>query len=179
MGSAPSGASSSTDCSEQHNPCRKSIASLITADLVRLELRSSDSNEAIRELLQMIHRIYPLNDLDAVYNSLIRRESVMSTGIGRGVAIPHAAIPRLPRIYAAMGMSSKGIDFLSPDGDGAAVIVLVLFPEEAHREHIEILARFSKLFRQNAFLSTLKRVESATELVDILAEYEALMQDDE
>ena len=179
MGSAPSGASSSTDCSELNSNGTYSFASIIHPDLVRLELRSSQSRGTIRELLELIHRKHPFDDLESVYTSLVERESVMSTGIGRGVALPHAVIPHIPGTYAAVGLSSKGISFESPDNVPVGVVVLVLFPEDAHREHIEILAGFSRLFRQEEFLSALRTVESGDELIDVLNRYEPLMEDHE
>ena len=179
MGSAPSGASSSTDCSELNRNGTYSFAAIIAPNLVRLELRSSQSRGAIRELLELIHQRDSFDDFELVYTSLVERESVMSTGIGRGVALPHAIVPHIRKTYAAIGLSSRGIDFESPDNEPVGVVVLCLFPEHAHREHIEILAGFSRLFRQEEFLSALRTVESADDLIEILDRYEALIEDHE
>ena len=107
---------------------------------------AADRQEAIRELVAVAARAYHLDAASAT-EAVLAREKVMGTGLPNGVAIPHARLPGLDRAVLAVGASAQGIDFDSPDGAPAHMVVVILTPERDGRIQLEILADLARTFR--------------------------------
>lgn len=100
--------------------------------------------------------------------AVLEREAALHTGLGRGVAIPHARIAGLPLPLLALGVSQDGVDFDAPDGLPAHVICLLLTPLDDDGAQLEILASLARTFRDSAFLDKLRRAVSYTEALALL-----------
>jgi mannitol/fructose-specific phosphotransferase system IIA component (Ntr-type) len=114
------------------------------------ELQASDKWQAIDELITNLivtGKIDPAlrEEITAAVRS---RETSMSTGIGSGIAIPHASTDLVNRVTAALGRSIKGIPFEAPDDIPAKVVVLLLIPKSRFQEHLHILATIAKLLHR-------------------------------
>jgi PTS system nitrogen regulatory IIA component len=112
-----------------------------------VDLRAKTRWEAIDELAQGLvadGKIKP-EHRDAIVNSLRQRESLGSTGIGKGVAIPHATTDLVSDVVVALGQSEQGIQFESVDGKPAHTVVLLLVPRNQFQKHLNTLATVSKL----------------------------------
>ncbi|MEF3254196.1 MAG: cation:proton antiporter [Deferribacterales bacterium] len=120
--------------------------SYINNDLFIPEIKAKDSNEAIQKICEIIAQNSGL-DYNLISSKVIEREDLMPTGIGNGVAIPHARIPGLEKPIIAVAISELGIDFGSRDGDMTHLIFLILTPEENPTIQLEILADIAKTFK--------------------------------
>lgn len=131
------------------------------------KLRASTARDAIRELSEAIAAAIgrPPQPIDA---AVWARESIMSTGLEHGIAIPHARLDDLPTPLIAVGLSPSGIDFNAQDGEPARIIFLILTPRRDNGVQVQILADIARTFRDARIRDRILTVTSATELVALV-----------
>jgi mannitol/fructose-specific phosphotransferase system IIA component (Ntr-type) len=113
------------------------------------------------------------DDVDVVVEGAMTRESIGSTGIGHGIAIPHCRTNLVKDIVCAYGTSEAGIDFDSLDGEPVHSIFLLLTPPDQKEQHLQLMKSFASQIRKEHFCEFLHQVKTAEGLVDLLAEFEA------
>lgn len=152
------------------NHCMK-LASLLTPDQIVLEMRSEEHMPAIIELVDHLVDIEMLSlDLrEEVVSSLEAREEQVSTGIGYGVAIPHAFSENLDQVVAVFGRSKKGIDFEALDNCPVHFVVLFIVPKKDYHLHLQTLAAIAKMFTNCEIRKQLSEAECRSEILNILA----------
>ena len=133
-------------------------------------LKSVVAAEAISELIDHLVAIgsIPRESRDGVLSAIIQRERSMSTGIGSGVAIPHAATPLVGEIVLAFGRSAAGIDFDALDQQPVRFVVLVIVPDRDHGKHLPILARISRAFQRKEVRAALENASNAEAIAALL-----------
>lgn len=148
------------------------IAALITPDCIIPNLKASSKKQALQE---MARRAAELNDLPerAVFEVLLERERLGTTGVGHGVAIPHGKLPGLDRLHGVFARLARPINFESIDDQPVDLIFLLLAPESAAAEHLKILARVSRLLRDRSVCEKLRGPASAEAIYAILTESQA------
>ena len=141
------------------------LASLLSIDTVKVPLEAADKVEAIAELLELLVRSGQVADRDALLDALYEREEKGSTGIGAGVAIPHAKHEGLEGVALAGGASPDGIEFDAADGRPVHLVFLVV--AEAHNPgpNVEVLADIGGLMQVPGLYDRLVSVRDADELV--------------
>ncbi|HOJ74973.1 MAG TPA: PTS sugar transporter subunit IIA [Phycisphaerae bacterium] len=112
-------------------------------------------------------------DRERIVRAVLQREELMSTGIGTGIAIPHARMEGLSGAVVTLGISRHGIDFNAPDGDPAHLIFLILTPLEDNTAQIEILSLVSRLFRDPQVRSAAMQAENYTEFLALLRSHQS------
>uniref|UniRef100_A0A7C2K2X6 PTS EIIA type-2 domain-containing protein n=1 Tax=Schlesneria paludicola TaxID=360056 RepID=A0A7C2K2X6_9PLAN len=133
----------------------------------RRELAASTRRDAIRELVTMAVAQADLN-VDGVESAVWEREQLLATGIGRGVAIPHARIEGLKAPLVAVGLSDRGIEFDAPDGQPAHVVFLLLTPRKDPAVQLELSANISQIFREPQALDKVQQIQNYTEFLAVL-----------
>lgn len=108
-----------------------------------MNLQAQTRDEAVSELVSLFCRTEGRPDEQKIIEAVSERERRASTGIGWGVAVPHARIAQLDRIVVCIGYSCRGIDFSSPDGSLSRVVILILSPETDFSGHLRFLADLS------------------------------------
>ncbi|HCU25038.1 MAG TPA: PTS fructose transporter subunit IIA [Deltaproteobacteria bacterium] len=146
------------------------ITNILQAESVIPELQAKDKNAAIRELAQAVTRSEPSIAVDPLYEILLEREKLGSTGIGSGVAIPHGKLPHIEKIIAAFGRSSSGIDFDSQDGEPAHLFFVLVAPENTAGLHLKALAKLSRLLKDDRFREKLLSAKDGAALYQAIAE---------
>lgn len=112
-----------------------------------MHLESTEKSPAIRELIRRAKIFDNLDDAEAIGHSVIRREDVMSTGFGRGVAIAHGESACIDRALVALGLSEGGVEFESADGKPVHILFLVVNPAGEQSGYLDILSRLSGILR--------------------------------
>jgi len=149
----------------RHRPRR--FARLLSAKTFVERIASPDRRGAVRELSAVLARASGL-DAARVEEAVWAREMIGTTGIGHGIAIPHARIEGLPRPLVAFGLSPVGIDFNAPDGQAARLVFLILTPAEQPGAQLEILADISRTLKDPDVRAKLVEVTNWTELLAAL-----------
>jgi len=120
--------------------------------------------------------VLDLADPNAALQNLLSREEAGSTVVAPGLALPHARVPGLPRLKAAIGISPEGV--MDPESDSGPVHVYVLFigPAENMKEHLGFLARVSVLFQKDGFTQRLQKSGSPSKAMELIRKTEASLQ---
>ncbi|MBN2715319.1 MAG: PTS sugar transporter subunit IIA [Deltaproteobacteria bacterium] len=146
------------------------IKEFLLPEAVTSDLESSGKLDVLSELGRLLAKVSPnANEADIVA-ALVERERLATTGIGDGVAIPHAKSDKLTEIRAALGISRTGIPFDAVDGKPVHIFVALLAPQGVAGEHLKALARISRLVREPDFRNRLLTTQSAQELYDAIVE---------
>ena len=146
-----------------------SLASLLTAEQIIPEMQATERWSAIVELIDLLvaqGKIKP-EDRDSILASLKQREETMSTGIGFGIAIPHASSDRIEEVVAAFGRSSHGIEFDALDNAPVKFVVLFIVPKNQFQTHLRTLASIAKFLNDRATRDKLANAKSTQEILSI------------
>ena len=149
------------------------ISDLLIKDRINLDVQANDKPSLIRELAKLHEKTGVLNDYEGYVEALEAREAQSSTGIGEGIAIPHAKTKYVKEPALAMGRKMSGIDYQSLDGDPATLFFMIAAPDGANNTHIETLARLSQLLLDDDFKAALEKAPTADAVLDIINKTEA------
>ena len=131
-------------------------------------INASNKFDAIEELAKVFDGTNLCNDIDSLINALKEREDIMSTGIGAGIAIPHAKIPSVKEMAFAIGVSKKGIDFDSMDGYAVNLIILVIAGEKQHKDYLRLLSNIMTILKKDPIKEKIINAGSSEEILGIL-----------
>lgn len=145
------------------------LSEYISTKLTKLELTSTTKADAIKELVEMLDAAGYLTDAEAFLKAVFDREKVGSTGIGRGIAIPHSRTAMVRNVVVAVGRSANGIDFEAIDNRPVHLIFLIAAPVESGGLYLKALARLSRLLRYQDFRNKLMEASSVEEIVEIIS----------
>lgn len=148
------------------------LSAMMVQEAVVLDLKAQDKVGVIKELAQLLISRDLITDPDEFYTAILRRENLESTGIGSGIAIPHARTKAVKQLVLAFGRSLAGVDFNSLDGKPCFDIFLIAAPEEKKSEYIATLARLSKFLRREEVRNDLTQAKTAEEVIEIVRRYE-------
>ncbi len=146
------------------------LLDLVPPGCVVDDLRAGTKEEALREVSEAIAKAIPGIGAEVLEGILRDRESLGSTGIGEGVAIPHGKVPGIPRLYAALARSGPGVPFQALDGRPVHLFFLVVAPEKSAGMHLKALARISRLLKSARFRDALMAARDADDLRRVLKE---------
>jgi fructose-specific phosphotransferase system IIA component len=149
------------------------LTELLTPDRIKIPLTSDNKDDLLRELVEIVGDDRVIRDRDEVLRAVRERESVLSTGIGNGVAIPHGKSGSVTELSLAAGVSSHPLDFEALDGHPVRLFFLLVGPESAAGQHVKALSRISRLLRRDSFRSRLVAAASPEEFYEIIQEAEA------
>ncbi|MBI2193703.1 MAG: PTS sugar transporter subunit IIA [Planctomycetes bacterium] len=134
------------------------------------EMAAKEKEPAIRELVLALNESGAIKakEVESVVDALMKREELGSTGIGKGVAVPHARHPAIRKLVGAFGHSSQGIEFAALDGEPVHAIFLLISPSASTGQHLEALALISRMLRNNTFCRLLRETTGRDKLVELL-----------
>jgi len=145
------------------------INDLITTKSVVANLHATSKKQAIQDLARKAADITGLHER-AIFDVLMERERLGTTGVGNGIAIPHGKLANLDKLYGLFARLEKPIDFQSIDEQPVDLIFLLLAPESAGADHLKALARVSRLLRDKTVCEKLRGTEQAEALFALLTE---------
>ena len=150
----------------------KNVADYIKVDTINLNLESKTKNTVIRELYNNLKKTNLIKDKELGLNDIFAREEMGSTGIGKKIALPHAKTKAVDELIATFGISRNGIDYESLDNENVNIFFMFLCPEEKTQEYLKVLARISRLIRDDKFIDKLLKAESNGEIIEIIRDAE-------
>lgn len=143
------------------------INELISAESVIPNLRASSKKQALQDLARRAGDITGLHER-AIFDVLMERERLGTTGVGNGIAIPHGKMANLDRLYGLFARLERSVDFQSIDEQPVDLIFLLLAPESAGADHLKALARVSRLLRDGSVCEKLRGTNDAEALFALL-----------
>lgn len=150
------------------------IIDLLSKDAVETNLQSRDKEDIMGELVDLLIRggAVAKTSKSDILKKLKERELLGSTGIGKGVAIPHAKCPKVKKMIAAFGVSKDGVDFKSLDGELTYIFFILVAPGETPGPHLKALARISRLLDDKFIRDRLRSASAPQEILKIIKEEE-------
>lgn len=147
------------------------LQTLVTPETVILELSETDHEEVVLEMIGHLSKIgkIPSGDCYCIGNAVLERESHVGTGVGSGVAIPHARVKGLKETLVVFGRSKEGVEFESPDNAPCHLIFLMLVPEDQAARHLQLLSELSRIFQQYELRQMLEQAQTPEEICTIFA----------
>jgi PTS system fructose-specific IIC component len=142
------------------------LSDLFKENNIVLDVEPGGKDALLERILKVLDSMELIKDFDRALRDVIERENVMSTGIGSGVAIPHAYTDGVEQLVAGFFRTRESVDFDALDGDNVDLFFIILGPKASRRDHIKVLAKISRLLNHEEFREELR---SATGVEDVLS----------
>jgi PTS system nitrogen regulatory IIA component len=144
------------------------VLDFLDPSAVTVDLAATTKKGVLEELVALLARNGKVKDSKATVDILLERERLGSTGIGQGIAIPHAKTDQTDQVTAAFGLSRRGVQFDALDGEPAYIFFLLVAPPNAAGLHLKALARISRLLKDKFFRQSLRDVKDPAEVLKII-----------
>jgi mannitol/fructose-specific phosphotransferase system IIA component (Ntr-type) len=148
------------------------FSDFVATDAIRSHVEAGTKEGVIREMAQALVEAGRIasGDLEGIVKAIMKREDLGSTGIGRGVAVPHTKHPSVSRLVGTVAVSPTGIDFESLDGEPVQLFFLLVSPPDRPGDHLRALENISRQLRDDAFCKLLKAAKGPVEIQALLEE---------
>jgi PTS system fructose-specific IIA component/PTS system nitrogen regulatory IIA component len=148
------------------------FADFINDQSIKADLQSDDKPEVLRELVQSLADSGAIagGDVQGIVAAIMKREELGSTGIGRGVAVPHTKHSSVERLVGTVGGSAEGVDFNSLDGEKVHLLFLLVSPPDRPGDHLRALENISRQLRDDTFCRFLKQARTPQDIHQLLEE---------
>jgi fructose-specific phosphotransferase system IIA component len=148
------------------------ISDFLSKKSVVTDLKSNKKEDILRELIDALVAVGEIEKRhrNKLIDSLMARETLGSTAIGQGVGIPHAKSDCVKKLIAAFGLSRKGVDFDSLDGEPVYIFFLLLAPADSAGPHLKALARVSRLLKDKYFRDSLRQCQDDKSVIRIITQ---------
>src|SRR2546423_1831917 len=148
------------------------FSDFINAPSIKADLGADDKPTVIRELVESLAAAGALAsaDVPGIVRAILKREELGSTGIGRGVAVPHTKHPSVDRLVGTVAVSHEGVDFNSLDGERVQLFFLLISPPDRPGEHLRALENISRQLRDDTFCKFLKQAKTPADIKQLLEE---------
>lgn len=144
------------------------IAELVTSDLVALDVEAASKKKALEYLSELLTRSRPDMAAAEIFDCLFGRERLGSTGVGKGIAIPHCRLTGNQETMVAFIRLKEGIDYDSIDGLPVKILFAMVVPEDAGESHLQALAQLAKMFSSDSILTQLHAAMDTAQICQIL-----------
>ena len=144
------------------------LQTMVDPDLVFFDVESRSLEALLRAIANRVAAAGAVASADRLYEKLAERETLGSTAMGHGIAIPHCKLTRVPRVILAVGRAAVALDLHAPDDEPVRTFFVLISPEKDPAAHLKGLGAISKWVQSTANLKRLGRVRSKEELVDCL-----------
>lgn len=139
---------------------------------IHLDLRASEKQDILKELVDVLAEVKDIGDKKLILKALLERESLGSTGIGQGIAIPHGKTDKVKELISVLAISKQGVNFEALDGEPVYIFFLLVAPKDAAGPHLKALAQISRMLRDTYFCDLLRRCDSAEQVYELIRKEE-------
>jgi fructose-specific phosphotransferase system IIA component len=148
------------------------ICDILSVNRIKAEIESTKKEDVINELIDLLAEESEVKNLDEIKKSVLEREKIMSTGVGKGFAIPHAKTSSVKGIIASFGKSKNPIEFDALDGEPVYLVFILVGQDNMVGPHIKLLSRISRMMNKDEFREALLNAKSSEEIYEIFNEEE-------
>ena len=148
------------------------FSDFVHAEAIKPALEAADKESVIRELIGSLISCGKLKseEENSIVEAILKREELGSTGLGRGIAVPHTKHPSVTEPVGTVGISANGIEFQSLDGEDVQLFFLVISPPDRPADHLRALEKISKQLKDETFCRFLKQSKTADDVQQVLDE---------
>ncbi len=145
---------------------------LLKQEFVIADLKGGKKEDVISEMIDLFKNDSRVNDLDKVRECVLEREKIMSTGVGKGFAIPHGKTNSINDILAAFGKTKREIEYESLDGNPVHLVFLLVGKDNLVSTHIKLLSRISRMMNKDEFRNQLLEANTSEEIIELFKKEE-------
>jgi len=145
------------------------LLDLINTDVLRIPLKSQTREDLIPEMVDILCDAGKVENRESVVKGIMERESLGSTGLDKGIAVPHTRTNEVDDLCVALGISPDGVDFSSLDGQPSHLFFMILSPPDQSSQHIKILSEIAKISRNEEVCEGLKKSSTPREVMELLS----------
>jgi len=142
------------------------IFSLLNTDTVLPNLEAQDKAEILEKMVASLENKVPEGELEKIRHAVIEREKIMSTGVGKGLAIPHGKTAGIEQTYAAFAILRDPVDYDAIDDQPVDMVFLLVGPQSSNSLHIKMLSRISRLMNNSDFRERLRECTTSEEIIE-------------
>lgn len=142
------------------------IFSLLDPETVFPDLEAKDKAEILDTLISSLENKVSEEEVEKIRAAVIERENIMSTGVGKGLAIPHGKSAAIEQTYAAFAILDEPVDYEAIDNQPVNMVFLLVGPQSSNSLHIKLLSRISRLMNNREFRDRLRECDNAEEIID-------------
>ena len=150
------------------------IVSLLDSSTVLPDLKASTKEEVLNELISSLSSKVSEDELEAIREAVFEREKIMSTGVGKGLAIPHGKASGITDNYAAFALLNSPVEYEAIDSEPVTMVFLLVGPQSSNSFHIKMLSRISRLMNNSDFRKELNNCGTAEEIISTFREEEQI-----
>ena len=152
------------------------LTDFVVKEAILPDIQSTKKEDAIREIVCSLINAQKVNhkDIEGIMKALVKREQLGSTGIGKGVAVPHTKHESITSLIGTVARSKKGIEFDSLDGEPVYIVFLLLSPNDSAGTHLAALERISTVIRNNDFRRFIREAGGKAEMIEIIKDIDDL-----
>jgi PTS system fructose-specific IIA component/PTS system nitrogen regulatory IIA component len=146
------------------------MSEFVIREAISADLKAGRKEEVVREMVENLRQAgyFKGNESEDVVKAILKRELLSSTGIGDGVAIPHAKHAGVDRLVGAVALSKAGVPYDSVDNEPVHVLVMLVSPQERPSEHLRALEGVSRCLKDKQFVASLRQATSAQQIWDLI-----------
>lgn len=148
------------------------ISDILSSDVIAVDIDVADKEDAIKKIIELSAKSNKILDIEKVTRTINEREKLVSTGVGKGFAIPHGKTDAISDVVAAFIVTREPIDFDSIDGEPVRFIFLLIGKENLLNTHIKLLSRISRLMNKDEFREALLEAKSSEDVLKIFQDEE-------
>ena len=148
------------------------ICDILSVTHIKPEIEETQKDKVIEELIDLLKDDDKIENIEEIKKVVLDREKIMSTGVGKGFAIPHAKTAAVKGITASFGKCSTSIDFNALDGEPVNLIFVLIGQDNMVGPHIKLLSRISRMMNKDEFRESLLNAKTAEEIYSIFDEEE-------
>ncbi|MCB7070757.1 fructose-specific PTS transporter subunit EIIC [Caldibacillus sp. 210928-DFI.2.22] len=148
------------------------VTELLRKDIMLMDLQSTTKNEVIDEMIASLEKHHVINNADQFKEAILKREEQATTGLGNGIAMPHAKTAAVNEATVLFAKSNKGVDYESLDGEPTYLFFMIAVPDGAYDTHLQALAALSRSLLDEKFIEGLKSAKTPDEVVNIFQKRE-------
>jgi len=145
-----------------------SIESILAPELTLCQVSGGSKKRTLEIIAARVARQYPELDENQIFNNLVARERLGSTGIGQGIAIPHCRLEDCKRVVGALITLDESISFDAIDNEPVDLLFVLIVPQEATSEHLELLSQLAEKFNDRSFCDRLRACTDAATLYELI-----------
>ena len=152
------------------------FSDFVSGKAIRADLRSTDKSSVIGELVESLLSAGEIKaaDKEDIVKAILKREELGSTGIGRGIAVPHTKHPSVNKLIGTVGVSTNGVEFESLDGEKVQLFFLLVSPPDRPGDHLRALENISRQLRDETFCRFLKQSKTSDDILQLLNEADSI-----
>lgn len=150
----------------------KNVSDYLKLETIELDLKGKNKNSIIKELYENLKMTKLIKDEEMGLKDVLAREEIGSTGIGRGVGLPHGKTEAVDEMIITIGISKNGIEYDAIDDQDVKIFFMFLCPKNATQEYLKVLARISRWIREENFTENILNAKSKEEIMEIIKKLE-------